>query len=323
MNNVWGSMAQHEVLHWPWPIAVYLFLAGVSAGSVLVSLLVKWNRHAHNTNSIWDAMVKAGALIAPVSIILGLILLIADLGKPLSFYWLLICYNPISIMSLGVIALSVYTPLTLLFAMMIFEEKIKTKGYLAIFVPIVCFFRSFSHRSKELEYILFVFALTIGAYTGFLLSSIQSLPLWNSAVLPLIFLTSGVSAGIAANILVGLLFFKSSLNPESVKYLLVLDMRAIMTEVPLLSMLFIGMLYSGGVALQAAKDALTQGPLALVFWLGVVGVGLCLPMFIAFFALRQHAYRTGFIIANSLVVLLGVFLLRYYIVYAGQTFTGQ
>ena len=315
-------MAQHEVIHWPWPIALYLFLAGVSAGSVVVSLLVKWNRHAHNTNSIWDAMVKAGALIAPSTIILGVILLIVDLGKPLSFYWLLIYYNPLSIMSLGVMALSIYTPLTLLFALMIFEEKVKTKRLLGIFVPIVCFFRSFSHRSKELEYVLFMFALVVGAYTGFLLSSIQSLPLWNSAVLPLVFLTSGVSAGIAANILVGLLFFKSSLNPESVKYLLVLDMRAIMTEVPLLSMLFIGMAYGGGVAMQVAKDALTQGHLALIFWIGVVGIGLCLPMIIAFVALRQHVYRIGFIIANSIVVLVGVFLLRYYIVYAGQTFTG-
>lgn len=323
MSSIWGSMAQHEVIHWPWPIALYLFLAGMSAGSVVVSLLVKWNRHAHNTNSIWDAMVKAGSLISFGSIVIGLILLIVDLGKPLSFYWLLIYYNPTSIMSLGVLALTVYTPLTFLFALMIFEEKVKSNKFLNIFSPIVYFFRSFAHRSKELEYILFVFALVIGAYTGFLLSSIQSLPLWNSAVLPLIFLTSGVSSGIAANILAGLLFFKSSLNPESVKYLLVLDMRAIMTEVPLLSMLFIGMYYSGGFAVKAAHDALTQGPLALVFWVGVVGFGLFLPMFIAFMALRQHAYRTSFIIANSLVVLVGVFLLRYYIVYAGQIFTGQ
>jgi polysulfide reductase chain C len=316
-------MAQYEALHWHWPIALYLFLAGVSAGSVVVALLVKWNRHAHNTNSIWDAMVKAGALLAPGSIILGLVLLIIDLQKPLSFYWLLIHYNPTSIMSFGVVVLMIYTPLALLFAIMIFEEKVKSSLILRFLIPIVCFFRSFAHRSKELEYILFVVALVVGAYTGFLLSVVEGLPLWNSAVLPLIFLTSSISAGIAANILVGLLFFKSSLNPSSVKYLLVLDMRAIMTEVPLLSMLFIGMVYSGGVALEAAKDALTQEPLALVFWIGVVGIGLCLPMIIAFVALRHHVYRAGFIVANSLVVLLGVFLLRYYIVYAGQTFTGQ
>jgi polysulfide reductase chain C len=319
---MWGSMAQHEVVQWPWPIAVYLFLAGLSAGSMLVALLVKWNRHEHNTNSIWDAMVKAGALIAPGAIILGLMLLVFDLGKPLSFFWLLIYYNPTSVMSIGVMILLVYTPLSLLFTLMIFEETVKRYRPLRFFLPIITFIRSFAHRAKEVEYFLFAFALGVGAYTGFLLSAIQALPMWNNPVLPILFLTSGISAGIASNILVGLLFFKSSLNPESVKYLLVLDMRAVMSEIPLIVMLFLGMIYSGEAGVNAAKSALTQGYLAWMFWGGVVGVGLLTPLTIAFTALRNHAYRMGFIVANAIIVLLGVFLLRYYIVYAGQTFTG-
>ncbi len=322
MNSMWGSMAQHEVVQWPWPIAVYLFLAGLSAGSMLVALLVKWNRHEHNTNSIWDAMVKAGALIAPGAIILGLMLLVFDLGKPLSFFWLLIYYNPTSVMSIGVMILLVYTPLSLLFTLMIFEETVKRYRPLRFFLPIITFIRSFAHRAKEVEYFLFAFALGVGAYTGFLLSAIQALPMWNNPVLPILFLTSGISAGIASNILVGLLFFKSSLNPESVKYLLVLDMRAVMSEIPLIVMLFLGMIYSGEAGVNAAKSALTQGYLAWMFWGGVVGVGLLTPLTIAFTALRNHAYRMGFIVANAIIVLLGVFLLRYYIVYAGQTFTG-
>ena len=322
MNSMWGSMAQHEVVQWPWPIAVYLFLAGLSAGSMLVALLVKWNRHEHNTNSIWDAMVKAGALIAPGAIILGLMLLVFDLGKPLSFFWLLIYYNPTSVMSIGVMILLVYTPLSLLFTLMIFEETVKRYRPLRFFLPIITFIRSFAHRAKEVEYFLFAFALGVGAYTGFLLSAIQALPMWNNPVLPILFLTSGISAGIASNILVGLLFFKSSLNPESVKYLLVLDMRAVMSEIPLIVMLFLGMIYSGEAGVDAAKSALTQGYLAWIFWGGVVGVGLLMPLTIAFTALRNHAYRMGFIVANAIIVLFGVFLLRYYIVYAGQTFTG-
>jgi len=322
MSNMWGSMAQHEVIHWPWPIAVYLFLAGLSAGSMLVALLVKWSRHEHNTNSIWDAMVKAGALIAPGAIILGLMLLVLDLGKPLSFFWLLIYYNPTSVMSLGIIILLIYTPLSLLFTLMIFEETVKRHKLLRLFLPLVMFIRSFSHRAKELEYFLFTFALGVGAYTGFLLSAIQAVPMWNNPILPILFLTSGISAGIASNILVGLLFFKSSINPESVKYLLVLDMRAVMSEIPLIVMLFLGMFYSGEGGMEAAKAALSEGYLAWIFWGGVVGVGLLTPLVIALTALRSHVYRMGFIVANAMIVLLGVFLLRYYIIYAGQTFTG-
>lgn len=41
MNPIWGSMEQYNPIVWPWPIAVYLFLAGLSAGSIMVALFSK------------------------------------------------------------------------------------------------------------------------------------------------------------------------------------------------------------------------------------------------------------------------------------------
>jgi len=322
MNNIWGSTAQFDVINWPWPIAVYLFLAGLSAGSIIVTLLVKWNRHEGEASSIWDAMVKAGAILAPATIILGLMLLILDLGKPLSFYWLLISYNFTSVMTLGVLALFVYTPVVLLFMLLIFEDTLKRVKILSFLLPVVVFIKGFHNFAKLIEYSLFGLAIVVGAYTGFLLSAVSAFPMWNSPVLPLLFLTSGISSGVAANILVGLIFFKSSINKESIRYLLVMDLRVIMTEVPLILVLFVGMMYSGGNSFVAAKDALTTGLWANVFWFGVIGVGLVLPLIIAFTALGNHAYRVGYIMINSFVVLCGVVMLRFYIVYAGQLFTG-
>ncbi|RXJ88120.1 NrfD/PsrC family molybdoenzyme membrane anchor subunit [Arcobacter sp. CECT 8985] len=322
MNNVWGSMAQYDVINWPWPIAVYLFLAGASAGSIIIALLVKWNRHDKETSTIWDAMIKAGALISPLTIIVGLGLLILDLGKPLSFYWLLISYNFESVMTLGVIALFLYTPLSLVFTALIFEDVIKKNSLLSIFYPIVSFVKSFSKYAKKIEYVLFFLALIVGAYTGFLLSANMSIPMWNSPILPILFLASGISAGIAGNILVGMLFFKSSINKESIKYLLMLDLRVIMLEIPLLLLLFVGMFYSGGASKISAIQALSIGNWALVFWVGVIAVGLVTPVLIALTALKNHDYKVKFILFNSVVVLIGVILLRFYIVYAGQIFTG-
>lgn len=322
MNNMWGSTAQYEVISWPWPIAIYLFLAGLSAGSIMVALLVKWNRHEGEVSSIWDAMVKSGALLAPITIIIGLLLLIVDLGKPLSFYWLLISYNFTSVMTLGVLALFVYTPIVVLFMILIFEDTIRKIKLFSILVPVIEYIKGFHNFAKAIEYVLFGIALIVGAYTGFLLSAVSTFPMWNTPVLPLLFLTSGISAGIAANILVGLLFFKSSINKESIKYLLVMDLRVIMTEIPMILILFVGMMYTGGAALESAKAALTTGIWAKVFWFGVIGVGLILPLIIAFTALKNHAYRVSYIMINSFVVLCGVIMLRFYIVYAGQIFTG-
>lgn len=322
MNNMWGSMAQYETIYWPWPIAIYLFLAGLSAGAIMVSLLVKWNKHNDNTNSIWDAMVKAGALIGPITICVGLLLLIIDLGKPLSFYWLLIKYNFTSVMTIGVLFLFVYTPVAFLFAIMIFESEIEKYKILSVLRPITRTIRSFASMAKSVEYFLFILAICVGIYTGFLLSAIHKIPLWNTPVLPLLFLISGFSSGVAANILVGMIFFKGSLNKDSIKYLLVLDLRAIMFEVPLLILLFIGLYFEGGQSATAASQALTHEFYGKLFWIGVVCVGLLTPIIIAVTALKNHAYKPGFIVLNSCVVLVGVVLLRYYIVYAGQICTG-
>lgn len=322
MNNMWGSVAQYDAIYWPWPIAIYLFLAGLSAGSIMVALLVKWNKHESNTNSIWDSMVKAGAILGPVMICVGLALLVFDLGKPLSFYLLLIKFNFLSVMSLGVIFLLIYTPFAFLFALMIFEKEIENSKILKFLTPITKFIRSFAKISKNIEYILFILAVCVGIYTGFLLSAVAKIPLWNTPILPLLFLLSGFSSGIAANILVGMWFFKGSLNKDSIKYLLVLDLRAIMFEIPLLFILFVGMYFEGGSSANMASLALTHEIWGKVFWVGVIGVGLVVPIIIAATALKNHAYKPAFIVLNSLVVLVGVVLLRYYIVYAGQVCVG-
>ena len=322
MNNMWGSVAQYNEIYWPWPIAVYLFLAGLSAGAMMVALLVKWNYHKKQDDSIWDAMVKAGAIVAPITICVGLALLVLDLGKPLSFYWILIKYNFGSVMSIGVALLLLYTPFAFLFAIIIFEEEIEKYGFLALLRPISRLLRSFAPLSKTIETLLFILAIGVGVYTGFLLSAITKLPLWNTPILPILFLTSGFSSGIAANILVGLCCFKHLIHEENVKYLLVLDLRAVLFEIPLIAVLFLGLYFEGGASALAAKQALTTGQYALIFWLGVVGLGLLTPIAIALTALKNHAYRVGYIVANSLVVICGVVMLRYYIVYAGQIFTG-
>ena len=322
MSNMWGSMAQYDAIHWSWPIAMYLFLAGISSGSIIVALLVKWNRHERENSSIWDAMIRSGAAVATLSIVLGLFILVIDLGKPLSFYWLFIRYNFESVMTLGVVFLLIYTPTVFVFMCLVFEQKI-VKYRLKLLEALINGVKSFHSYAKNIEYFLFVFALCVGAYTGFLLSSLYTIPMWNNPIIPILFLTSGISSGIAVNILVGILFFKSTLNEESIKYLLVMDLRVILTEFPLIGMLFIGMAYAGGDSLIAAKEALSSGGWAVIFWVGVIGMGLFLPLLTVINALKNHLYRVHYIVINSVVVLVGVMLLRCYIIYAGQIYIGH
>ena len=71
----------HDAFHfpslvWDWPIAIYLFLLGISAGATTLSVLLR--RKAGSESGI----IKATAILAPVSVVLGLLILIFHLARP-------------------------------------------------------------------------------------------------------------------------------------------------------------------------------------------------------------------------------------------------
>ena len=60
-----------------------------------------------------------------------------------------------------------------------------------------------ARHPQGLKWVGVVFAFCIAAYTGFLLGVIPSYPLWNNAVLPILFVVSALSAGLALVSLTG------------------------------------------------------------------------------------------------------------------------
>ncbi|MGG7073848.1 NrfD/PsrC family molybdoenzyme membrane anchor subunit [Campylobacter sp. 9BO] len=301
MNNMWGSMAQYGEIYWPWPIALYLFLAGLSAGAAIVAVLLKWQGKT-------GANFKSAVLLAPIAIIVGLALLVLDLGKPLSFYWILLKYNFTSVMSIGVALLLVYTPIVVVYALFAYKD-------LAILAPFKGLISSLEKALAKLcEILILPLAISVGVYTGFLLSAVSKILLWDTPILPILFLVSGLSSGIAASVLCGAIFGKE--KDESTFKLLKLDMFVIIVECLLLVALF-GYLYSSGSAgAEVAGKALTNGALAAMFWVFVVGSGMALPVVMEL--ANGEKMSKNLIIFNTFIVILGVILLRYYIVYAGQ-----
>lgn len=306
MNNMWGSMAQFDAIYWPWPIAIYLFLAGLSAGAMMVAVIQNWRGKN-------DACFKAAAILAPLTISVGLVLLVLDLGKPLDFYWILLKYNFTSVMSLGVALLLIYTPLAFIYAAVAFKDSAILSAFKGLLAKIAtCGFLKF------IEVLLFILAIGVGVYTGFLLSAVSKILLWSNPILPILFLVSGFSSGVAASVLCGIWFFNSSVDKHSVSLLLRLDLFAIVFEAILIGILFAFVSSNGVSGVEFVKNALSVGGLATMFWVGVVVVGLAMPILIDLIALKNHAYKSSVIVLNTLLVLVGVVLLRCYIVYAGQ-----
>ena len=84
--------------------------------------------------------------------------------------------------------------------------------------------------------------------------------------------------------------------------------------------MFAGLYFQGGDKAIIAITSLSSGSWAFVLWLGVIVVGIATPTLIALTALKNHAYKVNFILLNSLAVMIGVFALRMFILYAGQIF---
>ena len=87
------TLGLSQGIAWPWPIAVYLFLAGISGGAVAVALMLNRYRNQVAENT---PVLKAATLVGFVSFVLGLICLVADLTIPLVFWSILIYYNLMS-----------------------------------------------------------------------------------------------------------------------------------------------------------------------------------------------------------------------------------
>ena len=278
---VWGPM-----------IAWYLFLAGASAGAFLTSAFVE----VKYPESV--KMRVAGRIIAPIFLGIGLVMLMLDaeagLHNPLRFFWLIA--NPGSVMTLGVYFICVFMPVALVSALL---EVLKKP------VP------------KWLTWVGIVFAFAVAAYTGFLLGVVKAFPLWNNAVLPILFVVSALSAGLAATSLVGLLvdrarFAQMWLIKKSHVILSAIEMVVLATMLVIVS--------AGSVEGAASVYSLVAGQYAPAFWGGIVLLGLVAPFIIegypVFITKRVETSMTSMVVSviGEAGVLVGGFMLRLLVV---------
>ncbi len=75
-------------LVWDWPIAIYLFLLGISAGATTLSCCCAARGPAARA-----ASSRRPPFLAPVSVVLGLLILVFHLTRPWTFWKLMFHYS--------------------------------------------------------------------------------------------------------------------------------------------------------------------------------------------------------------------------------------
>ncbi|MBK7403618.1 MAG: polysulfide reductase NrfD [Phycisphaerales bacterium] len=173
-----------DQVSWGFYIANFTYLVGMAAAAVMLVIPV----YVYKNHSLHD-LVVFGELFAVAAIIMALLFVTADLGRPDRFHHLLLRFHfPVSMLTWDVIVLNGYLVLNLHIC-----------GYL-----IYCAYRR--RAPSRLFYIPFVFiaivwAISIHTVTAFLYAGLGGRPFWNSAVIAPRFLASAFAAGPAFLIL--------------------------------------------------------------------------------------------------------------------------
>ena len=273
-------------LAYDWMIAAYFFLGGLSAGSFLFSAaMTYWKKE-------FRPLGKPAGVLAPVILALGMIVLLVDLGQPGRAWRLLTSFNPASAISWGVWFLNVFAVLSVLYAWGLIKDRAdQVKKFACMGAPV---------------------AILVAAYTGVLLAQAPGRPLWHSALVPVLFLNGALASGVA----LGLLLSAGKQDSDSLTSVGKVLAGIVLLELGLIAVELL-ILFNGGGEAAATAVGLLTGPHAIMF-LGVqIVLGMILP---AAILLRSKAPALR--IVASILVLIGVFAMRYVVVVGGQTISG-
>ncbi|ACS85169.1 NrfD/PsrC family molybdoenzyme membrane anchor subunit [Musicola paradisiaca] len=308
-----------DTLVWDWPIAIYLFVLGIASGMVIIALGLQ--RHLPAEQRL--RFQYRAAVGAPLMVAIGLTLLVFHLTRPLSFWYVMRYYNPGSVMSLGVMLFQIFF-LALAFWWLqlgrhwLMQQAQRYRGGVgAALSGLGRLGNQLDRHARQLNGVLALLAVLLGVYTGFLLSTLKGFPLLNNGLLPVLFLNSGVISGLAV---LSLCHACSASSPETARAVSPLLHRiergCLLLEALLLTAFFFGLYTGGGAKTDAAVTAL-QGFWGGVFWIGVAGIGIVLPLLLS---LRRHTGRYATVVM-AVLALLSVLSFRFFILYAGQMVT--
>ncbi len=319
-------------IHWGLPVIAYLFLAGLGAGALTISASMFLSGA---TASAGGASARSrfrearyGALIAPLPVIVGSLLLIFELGSFQTgdwFKWIKL-YQVINLspMSIGTWLLTIFIVISLVYAYTFWVRGAAPGD-------------QHDKLRKTVAWIGIPVGIGVAVYTGVLLGAMPARPFWNSPMLAILFLLSALSTGIAIIMLVRALSRKGEeKSQDSVRssYLLT-SSDAILIGFELL-VVFLFLMFAhltvGDVRYAASVILFGEGSLemyganlAMTFWFWVVVVGLLVPAAIELFYIGSKlAYQKEFSLPRSvefivpIAVLTGGFMLRYVVVIAGQ-----
>lgn len=297
---------------WGFPIAIYLFLAGMGAGAFITAMAAEmYNKVA------FRPLIRAGLILSGILVSASIPFLIADLGagrtQPWRLIWLI--SNPTSPMTWGVWVLSPFIPLALVLGWL--EINFLNPPW-----RIVQWFRALALRWRtQLMQAGGVLAISISIYTGLLLGVVHGVPLWNTSILPMLFFVSALSTGLAACVVLSQITASTTEHDgvhlaKSYFYVNQIHSALIVVEtIFIFCWLFI--VANGSITAAQSVELLLSGKFSLFFWIGIVFFGVIDPLLIYYYEIvLGKPLKPYWVLISDSSVILGGLVLRYLVVAA-------
>jgi len=288
---------QADIAHWSWTIAWFLWFVGIAGmGSV----------------AYYFVRSKPLSFVIFGSLVLGLLFVVSHLSRwwnlPVVVWTMVVNghFNFGSWMLIGVLLLSVHLVLAAVIVISNLPVLLARLGWL----------RWTARLGDNLPFLaLFGFVgFFCTIYSGFLISQAVGIPLWNTALIPVLWVVSGSLAVVA----ILEMFYVFNVVDHRVSYFssrigLGLDATKLLA---VLAFLHVSLAVGAPAGARLGATEMVSGDLAMMTWVGVIGIGILVPLAVGvYMALVRDSKPLLFI--SSIAALTGVLLLRAVILLAG------
>ncbi|MCP4678888.1 MAG: polysulfide reductase NrfD [Deltaproteobacteria bacterium] len=275
---------------WRGLIAIYLFFGGLGGGAYTVAAT------GSLLGDAWATITTAGLWISWISVGVGLLFLASHLGKPFR--------APLAMAKVGSSWIS---------------RGVWILGIFGVIAVVHTFFFDGAEVPAALPILGILFGMFTMVYTGALIGGSKGFPFWNTGILPILFLISGLLTGMFAAVIGAAAMDSASLGAAQMQNLAAVGALLIVVELITL-FFFLHSSYRSVTSRESAQRMMGKGS----FVFGDLIIGLTVPLIVClvvyFGELEAEAMVTAMSVA-AVCALIGGFLLRNAILGAGMQST--
>ena len=305
-SSTWFTLSPN----WQWYITFYFFIGGLAGGCYFIATLLDFFGGPEDRR-----LARLGYYIAFPAVLLSGLLLTLDLTRPLRFWHMLLenntlapmfkAYSPMSVGSWALLVFGIFSFISFLGALAE-EDRFRWQAFRRFKWPALIGVRPPSILGTIIAIIGGIAGLFIAGYTGVLLA-VTNRPIWaDTPLLGMLFIVSAASTSTA---LMMLLAHRYGWRMPGIASLERMDGIVLTLEL----LVLIALVVSLG---PAARGWLNAWGLFLV--VGVVIVGLLIPLAMSWRQRTRGVYAGGSIAMLAALILIGGFLLRLIIIFSSE-----